>query len=102
MNYVNSRVGHSSQEQNNLRRQLNNGIGFCIRLELLQASPICGAESDLLLQFSFIQYAKGKSTEDVDIKKSWLVLWKKQETKLHYLRNFLRQDFCKAARFSYQ
>lgn len=49
LNYISSGVGHSTQEQNNLRRQLNNGICFCIRSELLQTSPIREAESDLLL-----------------------------------------------------
>lgn len=49
LNYISSGVGHSTQEQNNLRRQLNNGICFCIRPELLQSSPIRKAESDLLL-----------------------------------------------------
>lgn len=43
LNYISSGVGHSSQEQNNLRRQLNNRIFSCIRSELLQTSPVCEA-----------------------------------------------------------
>lgn len=49
LNYISPGVGCSSEEQNNLRRQLHNGIGFSIRSELLQISPIHEAESDLPL-----------------------------------------------------